>query len=62
MVGGFVESDGDALYNSALVAGQIGDAARARRALERFIATAPADRYGPDLERARAMLRQLPRG
>jgi len=52
----------DALYNSALVAGQIGDAGRARRALERFIATAPSDSYGPDLERARAMLRQLPGG
>jgi arylsulfatase A-like enzyme/Flp pilus assembly protein TadD len=52
----------DALYNSALVAGQIGDAVRARRALERFIATAPSDRYGPDIEQARAMLRQLPGG
>ncbi len=52
----------DALYNLALVAAQIGDAGRSRRALERFVATAPSARYGPDLERARAMLRQLPPG
>ncbi len=56
-----VEPDNfDALYNLALVAAQIGDAGRARRALERFIAAAPSERYGPDIERARAMLRQLP--
>ncbi len=50
----------DALFNLALVAGQIGDGARARRALERFIAGAPPERYGRDLERARELLGQLP--
>lgn len=52
----------DSLYNLALVAGQIGDRARARRALEQFVAGAPPERYGPDLDRARSLLRQLDSG
>ncbi len=52
----------DAMFNLALVAGQIGDAGLARRALERFVAGAPVDRYGPDIQRARALLRELPSG
>ncbi len=50
----------DALYNLALVAAQIGETGRARRALERFVTSAPSDRYAADIEKARAMLRQLP--
>jgi arylsulfatase A-like enzyme/Flp pilus assembly protein TadD len=49
----------DALFNMGLVAREIGDAARARRALRLFVDTAPADRYGADVERARAWLAEL---
>ena len=49
----------EALYNLALVASQIGDTSRSRWALEQFIASAPPERYGPDLRRARALLRLL---
>lgn len=46
----------DALFNMAIVAGEIGDRDRARSALRQFIATAPAARYGADIERARGWL------
>lgn len=52
--------DFDLLFNLGIVAAQIGDATRARRALERFVAGAPAERYGRDLARARDLLRRLP--
>ncbi len=49
----------DALYNLAAVALELGEAATARSALERFLASAPPARYGPDLAQAREWLRQL---
>lgn len=49
----------DALFNVAVVARELGEAVRARDALERFIAGAPPAAYGPDLAKARAWLRQL---
>ncbi|MFP3940604.1 MAG: tetratricopeptide repeat protein [Thermoanaerobaculia bacterium] len=52
--------DFDLLYNLGIVAAQTGDTARARRALERFVADAPPERYGPDIARARDLLRRLP--
>ena len=49
--------DVDLIFNIAMVAMRIDDRDEARRALEAFVARAPADRYGPDIERARAQLR-----
>lgn len=49
----------DALFNIALVAARAGRPAEARAALERFVATAPPERYGRDIEKAKALLRQL---
>ncbi|MDX1644739.1 MAG: sulfatase-like hydrolase/transferase [Thermoanaerobaculia bacterium] len=46
----------DALFNLAVVAGEIGDAARARQALQRFVAEAPPALYAADIERARGWL------
>ncbi|HEX9944328.1 MAG TPA: sulfatase-like hydrolase/transferase [Thermoanaerobaculia bacterium] len=50
----------DALFNIGLVAAQAGRPAQARRALTRFVATAPPARFGPDIERARQILARLP--
>jgi len=50
----------DALFNIGLVAAQAGRAAQARQALTRFVATAPQARFGPDLQKARQILAQLP--
>ncbi len=49
----------EALFNLGLVAFESGDHAEARRTLERFVATAPRERYGDDLARARQLLGQL---
>lgn len=49
----------EALFNIGLVALQMDDHATARRALADFAARAPRDRYGPDVERARAILLRL---
>jgi tetratricopeptide (TPR) repeat protein len=49
----------DALYNLGLVAAQLGRRDEARAALARFAATAPPQRFGEDLAKARAMLREL---
>jgi tetratricopeptide (TPR) repeat protein len=49
----------DALYNLGLVAGKNGMRRQAREALERFVAEAPAAQYGPDIEKARGLLRVL---
>lgn len=46
----------DALYNLAVVSGRAGRFDVARDALTRFIATAPPERYGRDLDDARKML------
>ena len=55
-----LESDNlDVLYNMSVIAMEIGDRTRARRALEAFIAIAPEDQYGPDIQQARALLQQL---
>lgn len=51
--------DYDLLYNLGLVAAEQGDRARAIAALERFAQGAPPERYGPDIQKARAILRQL---
>ncbi|HEY0514703.1 MAG TPA: sulfatase-like hydrolase/transferase [Thermoanaerobaculia bacterium] len=50
----------DALFNIGLVAAQAGRAAEARQALTRFVTTAPPARFGPDIEKARRLLAQLP--
>ncbi|HEV2856079.1 MAG TPA: sulfatase-like hydrolase/transferase [Thermoanaerobaculia bacterium] len=50
----------DALFNIGLVAAQAGRAGQARQALSRFVATAPPARFGPDIEKARRILAQLP--
>jgi arylsulfatase A-like enzyme/Flp pilus assembly protein TadD len=49
----------DALWNLGTKAAERGRVDQARKALERFAAGAPADRYGPDVEKARAYLRQV---
>jgi arylsulfatase A-like enzyme/Flp pilus assembly protein TadD len=49
----------DALWNLGTQAAGLGRTDQARRALERFAAGAPPDRYGPDIEKARAFLRQV---
>jgi choline-sulfatase len=49
----------DALLNIGLVAAQAGRRAEAREALKRFLATAPADRFGADREKARGLLREI---
>lgn len=48
----------DALFNIGLVAAQAGRRAEALDALRRFVATAPPERFGPDLEKARRWLAQ----
>ncbi len=52
----------DLLFNLGLVAAEAGEAARARKALERFVDVAPPAQYGPDLAKARAVLRKLGTG
>lgn len=49
----------DALYNIAVVAVELGELAQAREALQRFVASAPPRKYGPDIQKARVWLRQL---
>lgn len=48
----------DALWNLGTKAAEQGRMDQARKALERFAAGAPRDRYGPDVDKARAFLRQ----
>jgi len=58
-----VELDGgqfDALINLGLIAAEAGQPERARSALERFVATAPPNRYAADIARARQLLSRLP--
>jgi arylsulfatase A-like enzyme/tetratricopeptide (TPR) repeat protein len=50
----------DALFNIGLVAAQAGRTAQARQALTRFVETAPPARFGPDIQKARQILAQLP--
>jgi arylsulfatase A-like enzyme/Flp pilus assembly protein TadD len=49
----------DALFNLGLVAGKNGLRRESREALERFVAEAPPGQYGPDIAKARNMLREL---
>ncbi len=49
----------DLLFNLGLVASQAGETARARKALEQFLAVAPPEQYGPDRAKVRALLRKL---
>jgi arylsulfatase A-like enzyme/Flp pilus assembly protein TadD len=46
----------DALYNIGRVAGQLHEWPKARAALERFVAVAPAKQYGKDIAEVRAVL------
>ena len=50
----------DALWNLGLKAAELGRARQARAALERFVAGAPAARYGDDIKKAREVLGRLP--
>jgi Flp pilus assembly protein TadD len=50
----------DTLFNLAVLAGRTGRAAEARRALERFLATAPASKYAGQRAQAQRLLRSLP--
>jgi tetratricopeptide (TPR) repeat protein len=52
----------DSLYNLGLVASGIGDRPTARAALRQFVATAPPQRFGEELAKARAVLAQLGAG
>jgi Flp pilus assembly protein TadD len=49
----------DALWNLGTKAAEQGRLDQARKALEQFASGAPAARYGPDIEKARAFLRQV---
>jgi arylsulfatase A-like enzyme/Flp pilus assembly protein TadD len=49
----------DALFNLGLTAGKNGLTEQSRRALERFVATAPASAYRNDIAKARGLLRAL---
>ena len=49
----------DALFNIGLVAATNGRREEARQALRRFVATAPPARFGPDLAKARGLLKEL---
>ncbi|MGH9365600.1 MAG: sulfatase-like hydrolase/transferase [Thermoanaerobaculia bacterium] len=51
----------DALFNLAILEGRSGRTEEARRVLERFVATAPAQRYAANLAEARRLLRSLPK-
>jgi arylsulfatase A-like enzyme/Tfp pilus assembly protein PilF len=49
----------DALYNMGWVAAEAGHPGQARQALARFIQTAPPQRWGPEIQKARQLLAQL---
>ncbi|HSP35610.1 MAG TPA: sulfatase-like hydrolase/transferase [Thermoanaerobaculia bacterium] len=49
----------DALFNTGLVEGSLGHRDSAREALTRFVNTAPAERYGPDIAKAKRGLAKL---
>jgi len=49
----------DALLNIGLVAAQAGRRAEASRALKQFLATAPADRFAEDRQKARGLLQEI---
>lgn len=49
----------DALYNMGWVAAEAGHPGQARQALARFIQTAPRERWGSEIQKARQLLAQL---
>ena len=49
----------DALWNLGTKAAEQGKIDQARKALAQFAAGAPPARYGPDIEKAKAFLRQV---
>jgi len=49
----------EALLNIGLVSAQTGHQDQARQALRRFVATAPPQRFAPDIEKARQILREI---
>jgi choline-sulfatase len=49
----------DALYNIGLVAANAGRRDEARKALRRFVDTAPRERFGPDIAKARNLLKEI---
>ncbi|MEP6994740.1 MAG: sulfatase-like hydrolase/transferase [Acidobacteriota bacterium] len=49
----------DALFNLGLTAAKVGQPAKAREALERFVASAPRGRYRADIDRAQGVLKSL---
>jgi tetratricopeptide (TPR) repeat protein len=49
----------DALFNIGLVAAEAGRPAQARRALTRFVETAPRGRWGADVQKAQRLLAEL---
>jgi tetratricopeptide (TPR) repeat protein len=51
----------DALYNIGRVAGQMKDWKKARTALEKFVATAPAKQYDKDIAEVRGVLADMKR-
>lgn len=50
----------DALYNLGLVAAATGAHDTARRALERYVATAPPERFAAEIAKARSLLQEIP--
>jgi len=50
----------DTLFNLAMLSGRMGRTEEARRALERFVSTAPPDRYAAQIAQARQFLKSLP--
>jgi len=50
----------DAMFNLGLRAAAAGDVERSRAALERFVASAPRNRYGKDVRTAKELLQRLP--
>ncbi|MGH9368020.1 MAG: tetratricopeptide repeat protein, partial [Thermoanaerobaculia bacterium] len=52
----------DALFNLALLSGRMGKGEEARKALERFVETAPPDRYAGQIAQARRLLKSLGAG
>jgi len=50
----------DVLYNLGASAAELGRMEQARRALSRFVETAPPERYAAELRRARSLLARLP--
>jgi arylsulfatase A-like enzyme/Tfp pilus assembly protein PilF len=49
----------DSLLNIGLVSAQTGRLDQARQALRRFVATAPPQRFAPDIEKAQRILREI---